>query len=151
MSCIGFDGKCYYNSAATDATPTWVEIDLVRDVNTAVSADKADVSDRRSKFKKSCVALIDIETTMTLTYESGNTALDYLRDTAFLGRAPVQIAVMDGPIATSGSEGYKYYSNVYSNDFNQPLSDGETVQLTFAPVNSPSTDPGIEPSWYTVP
>ena len=152
MSCVGLDAYAYYNSAATDASPTWVEIDVARDVSTSSSADKAEVTDRRSKFKKYCPGTIDIETTITATYVQGNTAIDYLR-AAYLARTPVQIAIVDGPLPPASgntTEGFKYYAYVYSQDFDQPLTEGQTVSMTFAPCNSPSTDPGIEPSWYTV-
>jgi hypothetical protein len=149
MSCTGFDGYLYYNTASV-ASPTWVLVDTVRDVNTTASTDKADVSDRRSKFKKSCPAMIDLETTVSATYVQGNTALDAIR-VQFLARTVVQYAIMDGPLAPASgdtSEGFKYYAAVYSNDFNQPLSDGQSVSFTLAPAE-PTTDPE-EPTWYSV-
>jgi hypothetical protein len=148
MSCTGFDGKLYY--AATIAAPasaTWVELELSRDVSTSMSADKADISDRRSKFKQTCPAMIDVETTVTLTYVNGDTTLTALRD-AFLNRTAIQIAVMDGEVATSGSEGFVYACNVYSTDFAQPLNDGQTVSVTFS--LAPTAVVGAEPQWYVV-
>lgn len=147
MSCTGFDGKIYYNTG-TDATPTWVEITPVRDVSTSASAGQATVSDRRSKFEMTCPGLLSLETTVNATYVPGNTALAALR-THFLNRTSVQIAVMDGPIATSGSEGFKYYAHVFSNDFEQPLSDGMTVSLTFRPTINES-EPSVLPTWVVI-
>lgn len=150
MSCVGFDGYLYYNSA-TDASPTWVLVDTARDVSTTASADKADVSDRRSKFKKSCPALIDLETTVTCTYVQGDTALDAIR-VQFLARTAVQFAIMDGilpPASGNTSEGFKYFAAVYSNDFNQPMSDGQTVTFTLSPMND-EVEPTVEPEWYSV-
>jgi len=147
MACVGFDGYAYYNTA-TDATPTWVELDTVRDVTTTASADSAENSDRRSKWKKHCPGLLDLETTMTFTFVAGDTAQLGLR-THFLNRTSVQIAVMNDDITTVGSEGFKYYAHVYSNDFAQPLSDGQTVSVTFKPAVD-STEPTVEPSWYIV-
>lgn len=148
MSCTGFDGSLYYAlTIATPATATWVELELSRDVSTSMSADKADVSDRRSKFKATCPAMIDVETTVTLTYVNGDTTLTALRD-AFLARTAVQVAVMDGPIATIGSEGFVYACNVYSTDFAQPLNDGQTVSVTFSLASTEVT--GAGPQWYVV-
>jgi hypothetical protein len=144
---VGFDGFIYYNSGS-DAVPTWVEIDTARDVSTSASADKADNSDRRSKFKKSCAGMLDLETTVTATFVAGDTALLGLR-THFLARTTVQIAVMDGPYATSGSEGFKYFASVYSNDFSQPLNDGQTISVTFSPSVNPD-EPAVEPSWVII-
>lgn len=144
MSCTGFDGKLYFSE---DDGSSWTEITLARDVSTTSSADKPEVSDRRSKFKKYCVGMIDLETTVTLTYEQGNAAWDTLRG-HYLARTDVLLAVVDGalpPASGNTTEGFKYYANVYSHDFDQPLTDGQTVNLTFAP----STTTTSEPTWYT--
>ena len=149
MGCTGFDGYLYYNTG-TDASPVFVEVDTVRDVNTAGATDKADVSDRRSKFKKSCPAMIDLETSVTATYVQGNVAMDAIRD-QFLARTAVQFYILDGPaVPASGdtSEGWAFYAAVYSNDFNQPLSDGQNVSFTLSPMDSVA-DP-VEPQWFTV-
>lgn len=147
MACVGFDGYAYYNTA-TDALPTWVEIDTCRDVTTTAATDSADVSDRRSKWKKNCPGMIDVETTMTLTFVAGDTAQLGLR-THFLNRTTVQIAVMNDDITVVGSEGFKYYAHVFSNDFAQPLSDGQTITVTFKPATD-ATEPTIEPTWFIV-
>ncbi len=148
MSCTGFDGKIYYAlTVAAPASATWVELELSRDVNTTMSADEADTSDRRSAVKSKCPTMIEVETSTTLTYVNGDTTLTALRD-AFLARTQIQVAVMDGDIATSGSEGLVYPCHVYSNDFAQPLSDGQTVSVTFKP--SATAVVGAELAWYVV-
>lgn len=147
MSCTGFDGYIYYNTG-TDGSPTWVEVEPVRDVSSPMSAGTADVSDRRSKFEMTCPTMLSLETTMTATYVRGNTALAALR-THFLARTAVQIAVMDGPIETSGSEGLKYYAHVFSNDFDQPLTDGMTIGMSFKPTIA-SAEPTVLPEWLIV-
>ncbi len=150
MPCItGFDGKAYYNDG-TNASPVWKEITYARDVNTTSSAEKLDNSDRSSKFKKYCSGQLDIETTITLTY--GRTAATAVHDLRqkFLSRSPVQIAIMDGNIATTGSEGFKYYASVYSHDWDQPLSDGQTLSMTFAPTYYEESSSVIEPEWSVI-
>lgn len=149
MSCTGFDGFAYYNSAPTSAAPTWVLLDTVRDVTTTASADSADNSDRRSIYKKNCVGMIDLETTMTFTHVAGDAAQLGLR-THFLARTVVEIAIMDSDITVSGAEGFKYYAIVLSNDFAQPMSDGQTISVTFKPAIK-STDSAIEPAWTIIP
>ena len=148
MSCTGFDGWIGYNTG-TDGTPTWVELEPVRDVSTSASAGKADVSDRRSKFKMSCPTLLDLETTVTCTWVPGDTALTATRN-QFLNRTSAQWAVMDGDPATTGSEGWKFFAHVYSTDFEQPLEDGQTVQFTLSPTIDTSEDPIVYPSWLVV-
>ena len=150
MPCItGFDGKAYYNSG-TNASPTWVEITYARDVNTTSSAEKLDNSDRASKYKKYCAGQLDVETTITLTYgRTAATAVDALRDKYHL-REAVQIAIMDGNIADTGTEGYKYYASVYSHDWDQPLSDGQTLTMTFAPTYYEESGSVVDPDWIVI-
>ncbi len=153
MSCeLGLDAKFYYEESLDLGSLTaavWVEVDVARDVSTNASADEADTSDRRSVFKTTCPSLLTLESTMTMTYENGDTKIKDLRD-QFLARKPVLIAVMDGDIATSGSEGFVFWANIYSNDFAQPLTDGCTVDVTFRPSVPPSQDNSTNPQWYVV-
>jgi hypothetical protein len=149
---LGLDAKFYYEAAleaGTLATASWTEVDVARDVSTDASADEADTSDRRSIFKTTCPSLLTLESSMTMTYENGDTKIKDLRD-QFLARKPVLIAVMDGPIATTGSEGFVFWANVYSNSFAQPLTDGCTVDVTFRPAVPPSGDSTTTPQWYVV-
>ncbi len=146
-NCIGFDGKLYYNTG-TDAAPTWVEITNARDVTTSASADNPEISDRGSKFKKYCAGMLDLETTVTLSYHNGDTVIAALRD-KFLAREAVQIAVLDGPEGETGSEGFVYYAHVTGNDFEQPLNDGMTVSVTFVPARVVESNVVVEPEWRT--
>ena len=150
MPCnLGLDSKIYYDVDGTLATATWVELDLARDVNTSGSAAEAEQSDRRTNFVMTCPALLSLETSCTMTYENGDANLTAIRD-AFLNRTSILLAVMDGAIATVGTEGYVYYAHVYSNDFNQPLTEGATVEVTFKPTSPPSGDATVFPQWYVV-
>ncbi len=153
MSCeLGLDAKFYYEAAleaGTLATASWTEVDVARDVSTSASADEADTSDRRSVFKTTCPSLLTLESSLQMTYENGDTKVKDLRD-QFLARKPILIAVMDGPIDTSGSEGFVFWANIYSNDFAQPLTDGCTVDVTFRPAVPPAGDSTTTPQWYVV-
>ena len=52
---------------------------------------------------------------------------------------------MDGVVA-SGSEGIAFDAYVFSNDIAQPLADGQTVSVTFAPA----ADGTNAPAWVTL-
>ena len=146
--CLGFDGKMYYNTG-TNALATWVEITNARDVSTTASADAAETSDRGSQFKNYCQGMIDLETTTTLTYHNGDTVIEYLRD-KFLNREFVQIAVLDGDVETSGTEGFVYFAHVTSNDFDQAMSEGMTVSITFKPAFVKESGVAIPPRWEVI-
>lgn len=141
----GFDGNAYLNTATIDS-PTWVELDVARDVNTGASANKVDVSDRRSKFTMYVPGMLDLETSLTLTYIRGG-VVEQLRD-KFLAREWVDVCFLDGPVGTTDSQGFRFAAHVFSNDFDQPLTDGQTVNVTFAPT-IPADEPTARPSWHT--
>lgn len=150
MSCnLGLDAKFYYDLDGTLASPTWVELDVARDVTTSASANESETSDRRTNFVTSCPALLTLETSVECTYENGNSQLEDLRN-AFLNRTSVLIAVMDGDITVTGTQGFVYYAHVYSNDLAQPLTDSSTVSMTFKPATPPATDSTVNPQWYEV-
>ena len=148
MSCkIGFDGVLQVSTAygmmddITGATLT--TMGGVRDVNTTVSQDTAEVSDRGSAFKAYCPGMVDLETTVEVTYNMDSTELKSCID-ACISRKRIQIAVLDG---TAGA-GFTYWAMVTSSDVNQPLTDGMTVSLTFKPVQT--FDSGgtlVPPAW----
>lgn len=151
MSCLGFDGKAYYNTG-TNASPTWVEITNVRDVTTSASADTAEISDRGSKFKKYCQGMIDLETTINMTYRVADASVAALR-VHFLARTTVEVLFTDNDITAASStiEGYRYFAHVTSQDFEQPLTDGQTIAMTFKPAwEDEGSGTAVDPSWFTV-
>lgn len=148
MCNLGLDAKLYYDVDTALASVSWVELTVARDVTTDASADEAEVSDRRSNFKTTCPSLLTLETSVTCTYENGDANVTAMRD-AFLNRTPILIAVMDGDIAVTGTQGFVYWANVYSHSFSQPLTDGTTVEMTFKPAVPPAIDPTTTPQWYT--
>ena len=149
MSCLtGFDGKMYYNSASY-ASPTWVEIKQVKDVTLTSSTDKIEDSDRGSKFKKYCTGQIDLEVSANLTYRNNDTIGDAIRN-AHINRTDLDIAVMDGDITTSGTEGFRFNSKVFSHDWQQSIGDVMTVDCTFAPTYWHDGSNEVIPYWMTV-
>ena len=134
MSILGFDGKIYYNNAdLTAGGPTFVEMTNARDVTTTASSDASDASDRGSFYKNFIQGMIDLETSTTLTYRTGDPAIAYFQG-LFENRGTTIIQVLDGPNDVAGSEGYQYGCFVASLDFEQNLNDSMTFNMTFKPT-----------------
>ena len=149
MSCkIGFDGvlqvSAAYAMGADISGASLTTMGGVRDVNTSVSQDTAEVSDRGSAFKAYCPGMVDLETTVEVTYNMDNTELVACID-ACINRKRIQIAVLDG----AAGAGFTYWAMVTSSDVNQPLTEGMTVSLTFKPVQTFNSSTGalIPPAW----
>jgi len=144
MSRVGIDCKAYRNSA-TYATPTWGELVNVREVSTDLSVGEADVSSRGTGGWEA------IETTLkrgTIDVEMmavpGDAEFTALKD-AFLNRTTLDMAFLDGPIATAGSQGFRAVMKVVGMSRGEPLEDG--VSYTFSLKPAYSANP---PTWHVV-
>ena len=108
-----------------------------------ISAGKAETSDRTSSFKSYVASGLDCEITSTFTYNASEAIQSTIRD-ACIGRTRLVVGVFDGDIA-AGSEGLAFDAYVFSNDIAQPLQEGQTYSVTFAPASE-----GSEPAWTTL-
>ena len=145
MSCTGFDGSMGIGAAdaTLTAVATYTEVPTARDLNVTINSDKSEVSDRTSAFKNYVAGGLDCEITTTLTYDSNDTTQSTIR-TACIGRTRLVVGVFDGALAAS-AEGIAFDAYVFSNDIAQPLADGQTYSVTFAPASE-----GSVPAWSTL-
>ena len=140
-SQVGFNGLLQW-SATVDADPSGVtlaDIDTARDVNVSIQVDKTEVTDRRSQFKRYCPSMIDVEVTATLTYNA--TSKEFVQKC--LDRDVMTIGVKH----SATSEGIYFTGQCFQSDLAQPLTDGMTISVSFAPVRQSGTGAGGEPVW----
>ncbi len=145
MACTGFEGSIGIRTARTDATlfASFTALKGARDASVTISADKADTSDRTSAFKAFVSAGLDVEISAELTYDTtvNDANLAAIR-TACLDRTPILVGIFDNgidPLLTTS--GITFDAYVFSNDIAQPLAEGQTVSVTFAPASGQSNAP----------
>jgi hypothetical protein len=145
MSCTGFDGSLGIGAAdaTVTATATFTEVLGARDINVTVNSDKSETSDRNSPFKNYIAGGLDCEISATFTYDSSEAIQGTIR-TACLARTRLVVGCFDAALAI-GAEGITFDAYVFSNDIAQPLADGQTYSVTFAPASE-----GSVPSWTTL-
>lgn len=136
MAKSGRKCKLYVNSA-TYATPTWVEIDIARDVNISLGKGENEANARDVDWEQFLPGLKTMEVTFDVRSEPTHTAWTTLRD-AFIDDTELDIAVMDGDIATSGSKGYRAPMQCFGFQEAQPLEGTQTNSVTLKPM--PSSD-----------
>lgn len=144
MSCTGFDGALAIGTS--DGLLTAASFTLVgssRDASATISADKADISDRSTRYKQYVAAGVDIEISATLT-QDGSAPLATLRN-ACLDRTVVKVGLFTSDLAI-GAEGIVFDAHVFSNDIAQPLTEGQTVSISFAPAHGATQ----LPDWVTL-
>ena len=124
-----------YRWANPPGSATWNEIDLARDVTLNLEASEADVASRgNSGWRATRAALRDAGVEFDLVWDSDDAELEAIRD-AYLNGTEIGLAVMDGDIATAGSEGFG--TNFVITGFNrgEPLEEAVTVSVTAKPAS----------------
>ena len=140
---LGLDAKLFRNSASY-ATPTWNEITNVRDVTLNLEAGEADVTTRGNNGWRATVATLkDGSIEFEMVWDSADDDFIAVRD-AFLNKAALEMAVMDGAMTTPGSQGLRASFMITSFSRNEPLEEAITVSVTAKPTYSANP-----PSWLT--
>lgn len=143
---LGLSGKLYKNTN-TYASPTWVLIPNVQDLELKIEGDQFEVSQRAGGGWKEFVnTLFDAEITFNMPYNPADTILTGLQTLARPGGATVELLVLDGLVATSGSQGLRATCAIKTGSGrSEKLSEAMTVAFTAKP--SPAAN---AVSWFTV-
>jgi hypothetical protein len=146
---VGKSAKLYYNSA-TNATPTWVEIKDAMDINMPMSKDKADVSTRRSGWRLHAAGLKDVGIEFDYLHNLGaDTVFDALL-AMYTGDTAKEFAALDGAVASSGTQGLRFFGLVFDMSVSQALAEGTKYAISVAPVRTEESSALVEPSWMDV-
>ena len=141
---LGLDAKLFRNTG-TYGTPTWNEITNVRDVTLNLEAGEADVTTRGNNGWRATVATLkDGSIEFEMVWDSADDDFTAIRD-AFLNKTAVELAVLDGDVLTTGSQGLRASFMVTSFSRNEPLEEAITVSVTMKPTYSVNP-----PEWMIV-
>jgi hypothetical protein len=142
---LGLDARLYRNTG-TYASPTWNEIKNVKDVTLSLETSEADVTTRgNSGWRATVATLKDGSIEFEMVWDTDDDDFAVIRD-AFLNRAAIEFAVMDGDITVSGSQGLRALCVVTNFSRNEALEEAITVSVTVKPTYSVNP-----PSWVVVP
>jgi hypothetical protein len=139
------DAKLYFCVAGIGATPSWTLLDNVKNVTLNLTKGEADVTTRANGGWKATAGTLKegtIEFEMVWnTSDAGFTAIQQ----AYFANTSIGIAAMDGPIATTGSQGL--WADCMITDFSrdEPLEEAISVKVTAKPTYSANP-----PIWKTV-
>ena len=142
LNLVGYDAVLSWSAGVADPASSaagLAALDNARDVNVTISVDKVDMSDRSSRFKRYCPAMLEVEVTAEVTYNS--TTKDFIQKC--IDRDVMTIAVLD---SASGS-GLYFTGQCFTSDLNTPLTDGMTINLAFAPTKQSGSGAGGAPVW----
>jgi hypothetical protein len=142
---IGSEAKLYFCAAGIGATPTWTELTNVKNVTLDLKSGEADVTTRSNNGWKATLATlkeatIDFEMVWDTT-DAGFTAIK----NAWLAKTILGLAAMDGPVATTGSQGLWADCQVSGFTRDEPLDGPITVKVSAKPTYSANA-----PQWKVV-
>ncbi|MCH8821860.1 hypothetical protein IID23_05080 [Patescibacteria group bacterium] len=143
---IGLDAKLYRNTG-TVSVPIFDLIPQLKDAELGLEKDSADASSRASTWRKFIGTLKDSEVTFQLLSDGANEDFNVLLD-SFLNGTQVYFAIMDGDIATVGSQGLTAWYEVMSMPRGEPLEDMLVFDITLKLAAQP--DVTEDPVWLVV-
>ena len=140
---LGLDAKLYRNTA-TYASPTWNEVKNVKDVTLNLEAGSADVTTRgNAGWRANIATLKDASLEFEMVWDTADDDFTAIR-TAFLTNAAIEFAVLDGPVATSGSQGLRASMAITNFSRAEPLEEAIKVSVTAKPTYAAN-----QPEWLT--
>lgn len=142
---LGKDCKLYRNSGSY-ASPSWEEVDIARDVTLNLESGEADVTTRGSAgWRENVPVLRDASVDMQMVWDPGSDHFEAFRD-AFLNGTGIECLVLDGDVATSGSQGLRATMMVSSFSRSEALEEASLVDVSIKPMRSDNP-----PEWWETP
>jgi len=142
---IGMEGKLYRNSGDY-LTPVWVELPNVKDLTLTLEKGEADVTTRGNAGWRATVGTLkegSIE--FEMVWDTDDPSFNAIKDGYFLD-TPLEMAVMDGDVVVSGSEGLRASFAVTSFSRSEPLEEAMSVSVNLKVAYAEHA-----PEWMTVP
>ncbi|MCI0335710.1 MAG: phage tail protein [Planctomycetes bacterium] len=138
---LGLDAKLYRNTASGGA-PTWDLVGNVRDVTLNLETGEADVTTRGNAGWRATVGTLkDASIEFEMVWDTGDADFTAFKD-AFFNGTSIELAVMDGDIATTGAQGLRAVCRIINFTRSEALEEAITVSVTAKPTYSASP-----PSW----
>lgn len=142
---FGYECRLFRNTA-TYETPTWVEVDNVKDLTLPLAEDEADTSTRKDRgFKTAAGSLLDAPIEFQMVWDPEDEGFTAIQQ-AFFARTGIEMAVLDGEIDVAGSQGLRATMAVLNFTRNENLGEAVTVSVTMKPKRADNP-----PEWMTVP
>jgi hypothetical protein len=131
MAQVGLNCYAYYNSG-TSNSPTWVEMDTIKDLKVGAEIGDADSSSRLDDVATSMDALMKFTVTFNLVKDTADVSFAYLND-AFFERTALDALFLDGSLDDALTTGIRSTWKIFGWDDGQPLENVETIDATLKP------------------
>ena len=143
---LGMAAKLYFKAGGVATAGAWTELGNVKDVTLSLETGEADVTTRANAGWKATVATLkegSVEWEMVWnTGDAGFTAIK----TAFFTNAAIGLAIMDGDVTASGSQGLQADFSITQFSREEPLEEAIKVK-----IQAKVTYSATAPVWATTP
>lgn len=119
-SRLGIDSKVYRNTG-TYGSPTWVAIDLVRDVQVNPSWNRSDGSSRASKVMAEAKTQLALALTLSVKVSLTDTGYIALMDSFVDPDGVIDLMILNGGNTTNGVEGWRADFGVFTASEDQSI------------------------------
>lgn len=137
---IGLDGFLYRNTGSY-STPTWSELEHVKDLTIAAEVNEVDASDRASVFALIEKGLIQFTVEFSYRYADGDTEWEALITELLARGSGQEFAIMDGDITDSGEVGWRMDAHVMAANQSQELETAQALDVTLKPCANANGNP----------
>lgn len=142
---LGMEAKLFRNTGDY-ASPTWVEMQNVKDLTLNLEAGEADATTRgNAGWRATIAALKDGSIEFEMIWDTADADFTAIKDT-FFGSTDLEFAVMDGDVAASGSQGLRATMSITNFSRSEALEEAISVSVTAKPTYAVNP-----PEWMTIP
>jgi len=146
---LGLDGKTYANTG-TNASPTWAEVENVKDLTLNLERGEFDVTTRGGGgFVQRVPVLADGSIDFQMVYDTSDADMTRVR-TDYFAKTIRQYAFMDGDITTSGSQGLRAGVGVFNFSRSENLTEAMMIDVSLKVSRFVESSAEVTPDWYTV-
>lgn len=133
---VGYVEEIYYDADGDIASPTWVLMPGVSDVQVTSSKNEAEIAERNVYVVGVVPTHMNWSVSVTIEKRNGETSYDLLR-AAYEDNTKIGVAVMTGLVATVGEKGFQCEAYITGWD-DDGAHEGHTASLTIKPA-APAT------------
>lgn len=132
---VGIDAVVYRNTG-TEEAPAWAAVAKVADCTLNAAWDKVDASSRQSKAKRYAKTQIDVSASIRIKTAWSDPGYLALIGAATSAAGSLDLLILDGPLTTAGSRGFRGQWHIFSKNQDQSLGARLYDQLEAAPADS---------------
>ena len=142
---LGLEAKLYRNTG-TYATPTWKEMENVKDLTLNLEASEADATTRgNGGWRATVAALKEGSIEFEMVWDTADDDFTAIQEAYFNG-TEIEFAVLDGDVTVGGTQGLRATMSILKFTRTEPLEEAITVSVTAKPTYADNP-----PEWMKVP